>query len=51
MCYHDDDYDDKHDYPVQRLAAFSCTMCGSWHWPDPASRCPLCRGDDEEDDE
>ena len=44
-----EDYHDKHnDYPVHRLAPFSCTMCGSWDWPDPSSRCPLCRGDEPE---
>jgi len=25
-----------------------CTRCGSRHWPDPESSCPLCRDDREE---
>jgi hypothetical protein len=27
---------------------FACTRCGSRHWPDPDSSCPLCRDDREE---
>jgi hypothetical protein len=45
------DYDEYDDYPTRRLAPFSCTMCGSWDWPDPDSRCPLCRGHEDEDEE
>ena len=26
-----------------RLAQFSCSLCGSRHWPDPESDCPLCQ--------
>jgi hypothetical protein len=25
-----------------------CTLCGSRHWPDPDSSCPLCRDDPED---
>ena len=27
---------------------FACTRCGSRHWPDPDSSCPLCCDDREE---
>ena len=29
-----------------RLAPFACTLCGSRHWPDPDSKCPLCQPSD-----
>jgi len=27
---------------------FACTRCGSRHWPDPESSCPLCNDEREE---
>lgn len=27
---------------------FACTRCGSRHWPDPESSCPLCNDGREE---
>lgn len=28
--------------------SFACTRCGSRHWPDPDSSCPLCNDGREE---
>lgn len=30
--------------------SFACARCGSRHWPDPDSSCPLCRHHREEPD-
>lgn len=29
-----------------RSALFACSACGSRHWPDPDSSCPLCQPSD-----
>ena len=31
--------------------SFACTRCGSRHWPDPDSSCPLCNDGMEEPSE
>ena len=30
---------------------FACSRCGSRHWPDPDSSCPLCNDEREESSE
>ena len=43
--------DEEEIYPVSQPAPWACSLCGGTSWPEKHTECPLCRADEETEDE
>jgi len=43
--------DEEEIYPIAQSAPWACSLCGGTSWPEKHTECPLCRADEDIEDE